>query len=194
MLAKTRKGGVTKAHGNPILFSRRRVLAVGAAGLVSLTPIAAAAKLVKGERRLKVQNIHTGEALSEVYWQDGRYVSSALDTISYVLRDWRTDEVFRMETGVLDMLHELHQVMETTAPFDIISGYRSPATNAKLRAGSNGVAKKSLHMRGMAVDIALPGRDLAKLRAAAVSLKRGGVGYYQKSGFIHVDIGRVRYW
>ena len=99
-----------------------------------------------------------------------------------------------MDPGLFDVLHDLRDAMESREAFHIISGYRSPATNAMLHNRSSGVATKSLHMKGMATDIALPGRDLAKLRDAAKSLRRGGVGYYPKPGFVHVDTGRVRYW
>lgn len=175
-------------------LNRRKFLVAGAAGAAALTPFGAAARIVGGERVLRFHNIHTGEKVSRVYWQNGQYLAGPLREFNHLLRDWRTDEVADIDLKVLDLLAELHRLMDTTQPFDIISGYRSPKTNAMLRANSGGVAKKSFHMRGMAIDVNLPGRDLRALQKAAVGLKRGGVGYYGKSQFIHVDTGRVRYW
>ena len=176
-------------------LTRRRLLALGAPALLMLSPLAKAAQAaVAPERQLSFYNIHTGEKLSRVYWAEGRYIDPALQEIDVILRDWRTDEVAPMNRDLLDLLHDLHASMDSREPFHVISGYRSPKTNAKLRQKSNGVAKKSLHMRGMAIDVALPGRKLEHLRQAAIDLKSGGVGIYRKSGFIHVDVGRVRFW
>ncbi len=165
--------------------------AVGAAGGLLLGPRAAWAGR---PRELAFKNLHTGETLQSVYWADGGYRPEALREINHLLRDWRTGEVAEMDADLLDLLHDLRRSLDSRAPFQVISGYRSPKTNAKLAANSNGVAKKSLHMRGMAVDIALPDRDLVGLRETAWALQRGGVGYYGKSGFVHVDTGRVRRW
>jgi len=175
-------------------INRRRLLVAGVAGAAVLSPLGAAARIVGGERVLRFHNIHTGEKISRVYWENGQYLAGPLREFNHLLRDWRTDEVTRIDLKVLDLLAELHKVMDSSKSFDVISGYRSPKTNAKLRADGRGVAKKSFHMRGMAVDVSLPGRDLRKLHKAAISLKQGGVGYYGKSGFVHVDTGRVRYW
>lgn len=186
---------VKTTEGKTPLIHRRAVLAAGVGGLLALSPVGAAARALSGERRLRLHSIHTGESLSRVYWQDGHYVGESLAEINRLLRDWRTGDVVEMDVGVLDLLSDLHRRLEATSPFEIISGYRSPHTNASLRTnGGGGVAKKSLHMRGMAVDVSLPGHDLRRLQKAAVAMKRGGVGYYGKSGFIHVDTGRVRYW
>ncbi len=176
-------------------LTRRRILTLAAPAVLTLTPLTRGARAAVGpERRLSLYNIHTGERLSQVYWDDGDYIAPALAEIDGILRDWRTEEKAAMNRDLLDFLNDLHSVMETSEPFHIISGYRSPKTNAKLRDKSKGVARKSLHMRAMAADIALPGRKLEWLREAALSMKRGGVGMYRKSGFIHVDVGRVRFW
>jgi uncharacterized protein YcbK (DUF882 family) len=111
-----------------------------------------------------------------------------------VLRDHRTDEVAEMDPRLLDLLFNLQGKLGASTPFHVISGYRSPRSNAMLVAKGGGVAKKSLHMQGKAIDIRLPGRELADLRKAALGLKAGGVGYYPKSDFVHVDVGRVRHW
>lgn len=145
-------------------------------------------------RELSFRNLHTGETLRAAYWEGGQYQPDALAEINHILRDHRTGEVYPMERDLLNLLSDLKRGLDVQEPFEIISGYRSPKTNAKLAAGSNGVAKRSLHMRGMAIDVRVPGVELATLRDTAVAMERGGVGYYPKSGFIHVDIGRFRTW
>lgn len=148
----------------------------------------------RGQRVLSLRNLHTGEKLTRTYWADGEYLAEPLADIDRLLRDHRTDETHPMDPQLLDLLHRLHDKVGGRRPFEIISGYRSPHTNAMLRGNSSGVAKKSLHMQGKAIDIRLPGHDLGKLRQAALSLRSGGVGYYPKSNFLHVDTGRVRHW
>lgn len=174
--------------------SRRGLLQFGGALALTLTPLARAEAAKLFERSISFHNLHTGENLTRTYWAAGAYIPEALTEIDTILRDWRTGDVHPMEPGLLDFLHDLRHAMGSDKPFNVISGYRSPKTNAKLASASSGVAKKSLHMRGMAIDVALPGRDLADLRQTAINLQRGGVGFYPKSGFIHVDIGRVRNW
>jgi len=146
------------------------------------------------DRSLAFRNLHTGETLRTTYWVEGRYLKDELSDVSQVLRDHRSGEAYPMDPGLLDLLYVLQQTAGVSGAFHIISGYRSPQTNRKLRAQSGGVAKRSLHMQGKAVDIRLPGCDLKHLRDAALSLQAGGVGYYAKSDFIHVDTGRVRRW
>jgi uncharacterized protein YcbK (DUF882 family) len=168
-------------------------LAGGMAVGLSLAPTAAVAKS-EAERRLKLYNLHTGERLAATYWAGGHYDGGALSDIDWLLRDFRTDEQIPIDRKLLDVLYRLQQRLDTTKPFHIISGYRSPATNAKLRANSNGVAKRSLHMRGMAIDVRIPGHRLKDVRRAALDMRAGGVGYYPKSDFVHLDTGRVRFW
>ena len=176
-------------------LTRRGFLAFAAPAIVTATSLSGIARAaVPKDRRLSLLNLHTGEKLTTVYFAEGDYQQAGLAEINHILRDWRSGEVYPMEVGLIDMLHGLHQRMESGAPFHIISGYRSPKTNAKLRSKSNGVAKRSLHMRGMAADISLPDRDLDALRETAIGMKAGGVGIYRKSGFVHVDTGRVRFW
>ncbi|MCE3240703.1 MAG: hypothetical protein K0Q83_1210 [Deltaproteobacteria bacterium] len=139
-------------------------------------------------------NTHTGEKLKSIYWAEGNYVDGSLRQISYILRDPRSDEVHDIDTRLLDLLFSVRKEIETNEPFHVISGYRSARTNAFLRAHSTGVAENSLHLVGQAIDIRLPGRETRILQKAAIALKGGGVGYYPKSDFVHVDIGRVRYW
>ena len=174
---------------------RRRFLGLGAAAALTLAPgMSLARDWSAAKRSLSFVHLHTGERLKTTYWASGDYVPGAIGEINHILRDFRVDEVADFDLRLIDLLSTLRARMESNAPFEIISGYRSPATNAALRARSGGVAKKSLHMRAMAVDIRLPGRDLASLRRAALDLKMGGVGYYPKSNFIHVDVGPVRQW
>lgn len=180
-------------------MSRRRMLRFGAAGAASVVLCQprlaqALAPSPTPPRRLRFENLHTGEAASLDYWVDGRYVGEAIRRIDHLLRDHRTGEVRAMDKGLLDLLHRLRQTLGTEAPFQIISGYRSPRTNAMLASRSDGVARNSLHTDGLAVDIRVPGRTLREVRDAALSLKAGGVGFYARSDFVHVDIGRVRSW
>ena len=145
-------------------------------------------------RRLALYNLHTGESADLVYWADGAYVPDALGRIDHVLRDFRTGEVRGIDRRLLDLLVRLNGRLESNEPFHVISGYRSPHTNMMLASASEGVARHSLHMEGMAIDVRIPNRSLGALRAAALSLGGGGVGYYQASDFVHVDVGRVRSW
>ena len=129
-----------------------------------------------------------------MYWDHGAYVPEALSAIDRVLRDHRSGEVHPIDPALLDLLHRLRGTVDASRPFGLVSGYRSAATNAKLRSESRGVAKRSLHMEGKAVDIRLPGCRLENLHRAALSLRGGGVGYYGRSNFLHLDTGRVRSW
>jgi uncharacterized protein YcbK (DUF882 family) len=182
--------------------NRRSFLGFGAAAAAAaLAPgrvqAAPAAASKRRERVLSLFHTHTGERLTTAYCCDGVYQPDALDRINHLLRDFRQNEVKPIDPQLLDLLHELGGTLEVDAPFHIISGYRSPATNAMLRerGGAHaGVASKSLHMVGKAVDMRVPGVKLDDLRAAARSLKIGGVGFYPASNFVHVDTGRVRYW
>lgn len=145
-------------------------------------------------RALAFYNLHTGESLKTDYWAEGDYLPDALAGINHILRDYRNDQVLPIEPHLLDLLHGLRNTLDTAQPFQIISGYRSPATNAFLAAHSDGVAKGSLHMQGKAIDLHVEGIPLDELHRAAIALRGGGVGYYPNSNFVHVDIGRVRTW
>lgn len=145
-------------------------------------------------RSLAFDNLHTGEKLKVDYWAEGAYIPGALSEIDRVLRDFRTGDVHPIEPKLLDLLALLRTRLETVEPLSVISGYRSPKTNAALHEASSGVASNSLHMQGMAIDIRVPGRALAAVRTAALDMRVGGVGYYPKSNFVHVDVGRVRRW
>src|SRR5271156_5219827 len=179
-------------------LSRRRLLKVGAviAGS-SLVPAAALAGLrvpFPPARTLRFYNLHTGESLNTVYSENGRYIPGALDQINYILRDFRANEIKVIDPRLLDLLYTLNGRLYTQEPFEIISGYRSPATNAMLAARSEGVARHSMHIEGRAADINVPDRQLSILQRVALALQFGGVGYYPQSDFVHVDTGRVRHW
>jgi uncharacterized protein YcbK (DUF882 family) len=184
-------------------IERRRVLGAGGAALVAGIatpalggPITVGAGLLAAgaTRLLSFDNIHTGEKLSVEYWANGGYVANALTTINHFLRDYRNNQIHVIEPKLLDLLAMLHRTVGSRMPFQVISGYRSPATNAMLHAESHGVAAKSLHMQGMAIDIRLADCPLDRLHGGARALKLGGVGYYPGPNFVHVDVGRVRYW
>jgi uncharacterized protein YcbK (DUF882 family) len=145
-------------------------------------------------RSLDFYNTHTGETLKTVYWEKGRYIDESLNQVNYILRDFRVNEIKAIDPRLLDLLYSLNRRLYTREPFSIISGYRSPATNAMLAARSEGVARHSLHIDGKAIDIRVQGRSLRELWRAAIDQWSGGVGYYPRSDFVHVDVGRVRFW
>ena len=178
------------------LLGRRRLLGLGAAAIASaLVPARSWASLPPApDRSLAFHNTHTNETLNATYWRSGAADRGALTDINHILRDFRTGDVFQMDVKLLDLLTELHRRTGSKQPFQIISGYRSPKTNATLASESNGVATHSLHMDGMAIDIRLADVPLKTLHDTAVAMKLGGVGMYPQSNFVHVDTGRVRYW
>lgn len=180
------------------ISSRRGFLKLGlmAAGSL-LVPGSAMAGLMlvpKRPRSLSFYNLHTGESLQTVYFENGAYVPGALGEINHILRDFRQNEIKAIDRNLLDLLVSIRERLGTDAPFQVISGYRSPKTNAMLHANSEGVARHSMHIDGRAIDIRVPDRSLINLRRTAISLFGGGVGYYPKSDFVHVDTGRIRYW
>lgn len=182
-------------------MTRRRCLKLGlvaaAGALFPVNALARMAELTSAERAVSLYNTHTGESLKKaVFWADGQYVPETLTDLNRLLRDHRTGDVFPIEARLFDLLYDLQNQLPAGKQFHIISGYRSPHTNNALRGNraKTGVAKRSLHMKGKAIDIRLPGCDLKLLRKSALAMKRGGVGYYPGSNFIHVDTGRVRWW
>ena len=175
------------------LLSRRRLMvgAAAASGVAFVTPTPAVSF---APRSVSLYNTHTGEWVRTVYWADGHYIRDAVRDINWVLRDHHSGEVRPMNAGMLDLLGMLRDRLETRSPFLIISGYRSPATNHAMHMRSGGVASHSYHIKGMAIDLRVERRDLSHVRGAAASLRGGGVGYYPRSDFVHVDCGPVRYW
>jgi uncharacterized protein YcbK (DUF882 family) len=145
-------------------------------------------------RRVSFISTHTGEALAVSYFQAGSYVIPALEQVARVLRDHRTGSIHAIDPALLDILHDLRVLADRDDTFQVISGYRAPKTNDLLRTRSGGVASRSLHMDGKAIDVRLTGFPTNKLHQLALSMKRGGVGFYAASDFIHIDTGRVRFW
>jgi uncharacterized protein YcbK (DUF882 family) len=172
-------------------LSRRHFVATLAAALPALAswPVAAA-----DARALTFAHLHTGERLTVEYFNAGTYIPDALAAVDHLLRDFRTGDVRAIDPALLDLLHRLGGLTGSRRPYEVISGYRSPATNRMLQARSEGVASGSLHMRGQAIDIRVADVPLATLRDAALAVRGGGVGYYPQSRFVHVDTGRVRTW
>ena len=178
---------------NRAATGRRRFLKGAGAALV-LLPLGAAWARTPARRSLSFVHTHTGERLSTVYFEDGQYQVGELERINQLLRDFRTGDVHTIDTGVLDILADLRVLADHDEPYEVISGYRSPQTNAALRSHSSGVAEHSLHLQGRAIDVRLPGFATRKMRELALAMGRGGVGFYPQSDFVHLDNGRVRYW
>jgi len=177
--------------------SRRRFLALAAWGTAAafMPGIAAAARPLPGVREVSFHNLHTDERVTAVYCEAGEYVPAALEEIDTILRDHRTGEICQISPRLIDLVYALRVRLGSTGPVQVISGYRSPATNDLLRAeGGGGVAERSLHLTGEAVDIRFEDRSLRRVRDAALALRAGGVGYYPRPGFVHVDVGRLRRW
>jgi uncharacterized protein YcbK (DUF882 family) len=182
-------------------WSRRKVLVGGALAGISaaawLRPAAAAERSSarrNGARRIALDNLHTGERLEVEYARGETYDPAALGRLEVLLRDFRTDERHSIDPKLMDLLVDVAQDLGREAQFSVISGYRSPQTNEKLHQQSSGVAQHSLHMQGRAIDVRMPGIDCASLAARATLLKRGGVGYYRASNFVHLDTGAFRTW
>ena len=175
-------------------IDRRSFLSLGFGAFCALGSGAAFARTRSPVRTLALDNVHTGEALRATYWESGRYLPDALGEIDRILRDFRTDQTIAIDTRLLDLLHSMKSVVGSSRPYEVISGYRSPATNAALLEEGHEVAAASFHTVGMAIDIRLPDRSSAVIRRVAMRLGRGGVGYYPHSGFVHVDVGPVRHW
>jgi uncharacterized protein YcbK (DUF882 family) len=164
------------------------------ASAIGMPALAKAAQPAPAERTLRLYNTHTGESLRSVFWAEGQFIPDALKDINKLLRDHRNDKIAEMDPKLILLLNDVSDKFGDNQVLHIISGYRSPESNAKLAAASNGVAKHSMHMDGKAIDIRMPGKNLAQLHKAAMSMKAGGVGYYPDSQFVHMDTGRVRYW
>lgn len=179
-----------------MLVDRRRFLAASlgaAAGLCPLTRATAGAT-APPVHRLKLYHIHTGEKLDIAYRERGVLIPGALTEINRYLRDFRTEQIHDIDVPLLDALHELFTTFESRGNFEVISGYRSPHTNAALRHVTTGVAEDSLHIQGRAIDVRLTSAKTIALRDSAIALHRGGVGYYPESNFVHLDTGALRRW
>lgn len=187
----------TDVRAFPDTLSTRRATLLGLGGLAAAIILPAGpaeAANAPAARHLALANLHTGESCKLTFEEKGVYDPAALDEIAHVLRDHRTGEVAAIDRKLLTLLADLRRAVGSAEPFHVYSGYRSPKTNAMLAAKSGGVAKKSFHMRAMAVDCFLPDVPLDRLHKAALAARRGGVGRYNTPGFLHIDVGPVRRW
>lgn len=177
--------------------TRRAILGVFAATAIAAAPTAGGAFFNRGSgdiRRLKMYSGRTGERLDTIYWIDGEYIDEAVREISLFMRDWRNGQAVQIDTRTIDIMTAAHRLLDTSEPYMLLSGYRSPETNAMLRSTSSGVARNSLHMRGQAADLRLSSRSVRQVAAAAAACQAGGVGRYSGSNFTHMDCGDVRTW
>lgn len=179
-------------------LSRRGILGAFAASTVAAAPVMANAfGIIRGAgdyRRVRMYSGRTGESLDTVYWVDGKYIRDALNEINIFMRDWRTGQVIGIDPRTVDVAAASHRLLQTNEPYMMLSGYRSPKTNAMLRSKSGGVAKNSLHMSGKAADLRLKSRSVAQMYNAARNCQAGGVGKYSRSNFVHMDCGPIRTW
>jgi uncharacterized protein YcbK (DUF882 family) len=178
--------------------SRRGLLGIFAATAVVAAPTYSNAfGLLKGAgdiRRVRMYSGRTGEMLDTIYWIEGEYIKDAMKEINHFMRDWRSGDAVRMDPRTVDIMAASHRLMDVTEPYMLLSGYRSPATNAMLRSKSRGVARNSLHMKGQAADLRLKSRSVGQMARAAEACASGGVGRYSRSNFVHMDCGPVRHW
>jgi len=179
-------------------FTRRGLIRAFAATAITAAPtFSSAASFLRGAgdiRRLSIRSQKTGESVDTIYWIDGEYITDALAEINYLMRDWRNGQIKRIDTRTIDIMAAAHNIMDTTEPYLLLSGYRSQATNNMLRRQSRNVAKNSLHIRGQAADLRLGSRSVKQMAKAAASCHAGGVGRYYGSNFVHMDCGDVRTW
>ena len=183
---------------NGALISRRKLLGIFAATTVVAAPtMSNAFGLLRGAgdiRRLRMYSGRTGESLDAIYWIEGEYIPQVLKEINYFMRDWRNDKAVKMDPHNFDIMAAAHRLTDADEAYMLLSGYRSPETNAMLRENSRGVARNSLHMRGQAADLRLQSRSMRELAKAAEACGAGGVGRYSRSNFVHMDCGSVRHW
>ena len=179
-------------------FSRRGLLGVFAATMVVAAPTYTNAfGLLKGAgdiRRIRMYSGRTGESIDTIYWIEGDYIPEVLEEINYFMRDWRTGTKTKIDPRNVDIMAASHRLLDVSEPYMLLSGYRSPQTNAMLRSRSGGVARNSLHVKGQAADLRLKSRSVSQMARAAVSCASGGVGKYSRSNFVHMDCGTVRSW
>lgn len=179
-------------------LSRRAILTAFAATAVTAAPTYANAfSFLRGAgdvRRVNMYSGRTGEAIDMIYWVDGRYVKDALKEVNYFMRDWRENKAIKIDTRTIDILAASHKLLGVDEPYLLLSGYRTPRTNATLRSSSGRVARNSLHMKGQAADLRLKSRSVAQMAKAAAKCSAGGVGKYYRSNFVHMDCGPIRTW
>ncbi len=179
-------------------MTRRALLGAFAATAVVAAPTYSnAAGFLRGGgdiRRIRMYSGRTGERIDMIYWVDGKYIKDAVKEVNHFMRDWRTDQVKSMDLRTIDIMAASHNLLDVDEPYMLLSGYRSPQTNAMLRSRSRRVAKNSLHMKGQAADLRLSSRSVSQMAKAAISCRAGGVGKYSRSNFVHMDCGEIRSW
>ncbi len=186
-----------KTEGSSSITRRGVLGAFASTALLAAPTFTNAAGFLRGGgdiRRLRMYSQRTGESIDTIYWIEGNYIKEALKEINHFMRDWRTDGVIKIDTRTIDIMAASHNLMDAKEPYLLLSGYRSPQTNAMLRSRSRGVAKNSLHMKGQAVDLRLSSRSVGQIAKAATACRGGGVGRYSGSNFVHMDCGVVRTW
>ncbi|MEX0348625.1 MAG: YcbK family protein [Paracoccaceae bacterium] len=179
-------------------LTRRALLGAFAASAVAAAPTySQAAGFLRGGgdiRRIRMYSGRTGERIDMIYWIDGDYIKDAVKEVNHFMRDWRSNQVKSIDLRTIDIMAAAHNLMDVSEPYMLLSGYRSPQTNAMLRSRSRGVAKNSLHMKGQAADLRLSSRSVGQIARAAQACRAGGVGRYSRSNFVHMDCGEVRSW
>lgn len=184
--------------GNSTSLSRRALLGAFAATAVTAAPtFSNAAGFLRGAgdiRRIRMYSGRTGESIDTIYWLEGRYIKQALKEINHFMRDWRTDRSTSIDTRAIDIMAAAHNMMDTSEAYMMLSGFRTPQTNALLRNRGGGAARNSLHMKGQAADLRLKSRSVGQMARAAKACNAGGVGIYSRSNFVHMDCGSIRVW
>lgn len=203
---KCRATAVEDSTGTHVRMTDNRLLGVSRRGLLgafAATAVIAAPtysrafSMLKGAgdiRRIRMYSGRTGEAVDTIYWIEGEYIPEVVKEINYFMRDWRTDDAVGIDMRAIDIMAASHRLMDVSEPYMLLSGYRSPQTNAMLRSKSRGVARNSLHMKGQAADLRLSSRSVGQMAKAAAACASGGVGKYSRSNFVHMDSGPVRSW
>ncbi|TCL09419.1 uncharacterized protein YcbK (DUF882 family) [Shimia isoporae] len=191
-------GAETMTEHSSSSISRRALLGAFAATALTAAPtFSKAAGFLRGGgdiRRIRMYSGRTGEKIDTIYWVEGKYIKDAVKEINAFMRDWRTNDVIGIDTRTIDIMAAAHNLLDVNEPYMLLSGYRSPATNAMLRSRSRGVAKNSLHMKGQAADLRISSRSVHQIAKAAAACRAGGVGRYSGSNFVHMDCGPVRTW
>jgi uncharacterized protein YcbK (DUF882 family) len=186
------------ANGTELGLSRRALLGAFAATTIAAAPtFSNAAGFLRGGgdiRRIRMYSGRTGERIDMIYWIEGKYIKESVKQINHFMRDWRNDKAVSMDLRTIDIMAAAHNLLNVNEPYMLLSGYRSPETNAMLRSRSRGVARNSLHMKGQAADLRVSSRSTHQLAKAAIACRAGGVGKYSRSNFVHMDCGVVRSW
>jgi uncharacterized protein YcbK (DUF882 family) len=179
-------------------LTRRGLLGAFAATAITAAPLfmnaPAYAKGAGDIRRIRMYSGRTGESIDTIYWLEGQYIPEVIKEINLFMRDWRTGDTIKMDLRTVDIMAASHRLLDANEPYMLLSGYRSPKTNAMLRSKSSGVAKNSLHLKGQAADLRLDSRSVGQMAKAAAACAAGGVGRYSRSNFVHMDCGPVRSW